>query len=383
LFAHPVTLCFVSDTYPLRRPFGGMAVYTQTAAQALSARGHTVHVLVPCSDAPADLTDGAVQVHYRRVSWLPLIGRMVPALGESRDLAQALRELHRAHCFDLVEFPNFEGLGLVSAWQNFVPVVVRLHTSMAESVETEGRAPRAGERFMMWAERQSARLARGVVTHSRAHRGRSAKIYGRADIQLIPHGIRIPAERTSMPADPAVLTLGRLSPRKGGPALLAAIPLVFAQVPNLTWTIVGAAEAHPLVQALRAAHPALPRERVVFHEFLGSAEIDALYAEATVYASASVYESFGLTFVEAMARGLPVVGCATSAMTEIITHEQTGLLVPPAEPAPFAEAVTRLLQDAPLRARLGAEGRQVAVAQYSAERMATDIEAWYRQVLAG
>jgi glycosyltransferase involved in cell wall biosynthesis len=377
-----VTLCFVSDTYPLRRPFGGMAVYTQTAAQALCARGHRVHVLIPCRDQPQDAVDGAVHVHYRRVTWLPLVGRMVPALGESWHLSRALRALHREHHFDLVEFPNFEGLGLVSEWRGFVPVVVRLHTSMAESIEAQDRAPKAGERFMMWAERQSARLARGVVTHSRGHRDRLEKIYGRGDIHLIPHGIRLPAGCASAPEESAVLTLGRLSPRKGGPALLAAIPRVFAQVPDLTWTIVGAPETHPLVQEFRVAHPEIPRERVVFHEFLGSAEVDTLYAQTTVYASASVYESFGLTFVEAMARGLPVVGCATSAMTEIITHEQTGLLVPPADPVPFAEAVVRLLHDVPLRTRLGAEGRRVAVERYGAERMAVEIEAWYREVLA-
>jgi len=378
-----VTLCFVSDTYPLRHPFGGMAVYTQTAARALCARGHRVHVLVPCSDQSQDISDGAVQVHYRRVSWLPLVGRWVPALGESWHLSRALRALHREHRFDLVEFPNFEGLGLVSEWRGFVPVVVRLHTSMAESIEAQSRAPNSGERFMLWAERQSARLARGVVTHSRAHRDRLAKVYDRADIHFIPHGICIPAKRTTAPEKPGVLTLGRLSSRKGGPALLAAIPWVFAQVPELTWTVVGAAEAHPLVREFRAAHPGIPRERVVFHEFLGAAEIDSLYAQTTVYASASVYESFGLTFVEAMARGLPVVGCATSAMTEIISHEQTGLLVPPAEAVPFADAVVRLLLDVPLRTQLGAEGRRVAVERYAADRMAGEIEAWYREVLAG
>jgi glycosyltransferase involved in cell wall biosynthesis len=378
-----VTLCFVSDTYPLRQPFGGMAVYTQTAAQALSARGHRVHVLVPCSEQPLDAVDGAVHLHYRRVSWLPLVGRMVPALGESWHLSRALRALHREHRFDLVEFPNFEGLGLVTECRKFVPVVVRLHTSMAESIEAQSRAPKTGERFMMWAERQSARLARGVVTHSRSHRDRLAKIYGRTDIHLIPHGIRLPAECATAPEKPAVLTLGRLSPRKGGSALLAAIPRVFAQVPDLTWTIVGAAETHPLVQEFRASNPGIPRERVLFHEFLGAAEIDTLYAQSTVYASASVYESFGLTFVEAMARGLPVVGCAVSAMTEIITHGQTGLLVPAADPVPFADAVIRLLNDVPLRTRLGAEGRRVAIERYGAERMASEIEAWYRDVLAG
>ena len=179
-----------------------------------------------------------------------------------------------------------------------------------------------------------------------------------------------------------MLTLGRLRARKGAATLLAAIPLVLARVPEAVWTVVGASEDDPLVVEFRTAHPELTRDRVVFHRFLEGAELDACYDTATVYASPSVYESFGLTFVEAMARGIPVVGCNTSAMPEVVTHERTGLLVPPAAAEPFADAVSRLLLDAGLRARLGTEGRRVAAEKFNDERMAADIEAWYREVLA-
>ena len=137
-----------------------------------------------------------------------------------------------------------------------------------------------------------------------------------------------------------------------------------------------------MVRRFHEQHPRIPRERVVFHEFVDGDELTALYASATVYASASVYESFGLTFVEAMARGIPVVGCATSSMNEIIAHERTGLLVPPTDAPAFAGAVTRLLKDATLRRALGDEGRRVCVEKYTDARMAADIEAWYRDVLS-
>lgn len=377
----PLTVCLVSDSYVCRRPFGGIAIYTQTAAQALTARGHRVHVLVPVISESADYLDGVVPVHYRRVDPLPLIGPAVPSLGESWHLSRALRALHREHHFDLVEFPNFEGFGFVAQRLGIVPSVVRLHTATADSIATEGRTPTLPERVTIWAERRSAQLALGVVTHSRAHRDRLAELYDLANIHLIPHGIRLPAPRTREPARPAVLTLGRLRARKGGATLLAAIPRVLARVPEAVWTVVGAGEDDPLVVEFRAANPGLARDRVAFHRFLEGAELDACYDAATVYASASVYESFGLTFVEAMARGIPVVGCDTSAMPEVIEHERTGLLVPPAVPEPFAEAVARLLLDAGLRARLSVEARRVAAEKFTAERMAADIEAWYREVL--
>ena len=81
------------------------------------------------------------------------------------------------------------------------------------------------------------------------------------------------------------------------------------------------------------------------------------------------------------ARGIPVVGCAISAMNEIIANGRTGLLVPPSDPEAFAAAIISLLLDAPLRNRLGDQGRQVAVEHYSAERMAFEMELWYRKIL--
>ncbi len=377
-----MTLCFVSDSYPIDRPFGGMAIYTQTAAQALARVGHECHILIDRPGEPRDTMDGVVHVHSRPVRWLPLLGKIFPSLGESWCLAKALRELHRAHRFDLVEFPNWEGIPLVATLLNFVPVVVRLHTTMAESVEVQNRAPQWGERFMMWAERMSSRKARGVVTHSRAHRDRLAKSYALDGIEIIPHGIDLPEARTAEPAQPLVLTLGRLNARKGGTTLLAAIPIIHAAAPDTTFVIVGADDDHPLARQFRVEHRHIPRERVVFHRFLAGEELAALYASATVYASASIYESFGLTFVEAMARSIPVVGCATSAINELIEPEINGLLVPPSDPESFARAILRLLQDAPLRQRLGARGRESVEKHYTSERMAADIERWYRSVLS-
>ena len=373
--------CFVSDSYPPIQPYGGIGIYTQTAARAISARGHEVHVVVGCLGENCDKMDGPIHVHYRTVRWLPVVGNILPGLGESLLLAKVIRELHREYHFDLVEFPNFEGLGLAFQAFNSVPVVVRLHTSMVESVEVQHRRATFGERFMMWAERQSARWAQGVVTHSTSHRDRLASIYGLPEIYLIKHGIQLPGARVQQISPLSVLTIGRLSERKGGATLLASIPRVYEQVPGVTFTIVGATDEEPVMRNFRDAYPSIPHASVVCRGFVSEAELDALYEATAVYASASIYESFGLTFVEAMARGKPVVGCAISAMNEIIAHETTGLLVPPGAPESFASAIVRLLRDAPLRARLGHEGRRVALKEYNAERMGAEIEAWYRDVL--
>jgi glycosyltransferase involved in cell wall biosynthesis len=365
-----MTICLVSDSYPCTRPHGGVAVYTQTAARALAARGHAVHVLV--SRRPGvpeyserDFADGLVQVHYREVRWLPVIGSLMPALGESFGVADALAKLHAQFHFDIVEFPNFEGLGFVSQIRRIAPVVVRLHTSMLELVEVQDRSPNLGERFMMWMERMSVKMARGVVTHSTPHRDKIASLFGLKDITVIPHGIVIPSSGAIRREAPVVLSIGRLTARKGGSTLLAAAALTLQQMPEARFMLVGSDGNHPLARQFRSEYPEFSEGNVNFLGFVNKEELNALFDQAQVYASASVYESFGLPFVEAMARGIPVVGCATSAMNEIIGNERTGLLVPPREPAAFAGALLRLLHDPDLRTRFGAEGRKTVEEKYS------------------
>src|SRR5438093_743511 len=123
--ARHLRICFVADSYPSLPRFGGIAVYTQIAARALAQRGHEVHVLIASKELHSDATDGTVSLHFRRVRWIPLIGGLLAGFGESFCVAWWLRELHRKYQFDIVEIPNWEGIGLVAAWLRIAPIVVR------------------------------------------------------------------------------------------------------------------------------------------------------------------------------------------------------------------------------------------------------------------
>jgi glycosyltransferase involved in cell wall biosynthesis len=81
-----------------------------------------------------------------------------------------------------------------------------------------------------------------------------------------------------------------------------------------------------------------------------------LFAACDVLAYPSVYESFGIAFVEAWATGKPVVGCRAGAVPCVVRHEVDGLLVDPEDTKGLAEAILRLLKEPNLRHDMGQRG---------------------------
>lgn len=382
-----MNICIVCDSYPGLDQYGGIAVYTKRLSDALVKRGHDVHVLVASSSGirAQDYLKDLVHVHVRVVHYLPFLGGVLCGLGESMGAMVFFYKLHLKYKFDIVEFPNWEGIGFMFSLLKIVPLVVRLHTSMIESVETLNRTARLGERFMMWLEKVSARNASAVVTHSDSHRIKYANSYGISTecIEMIPHGLEgscfagLNKEHNSK----AVLTVGPLNARKGADTLIRAIPIVLAQVPDAEFWIVGRDVNSQYQKKLLESAPTSDLSKVNFFGFVDEKTIQNLYKSCGIYISASVYESFGLTFIEAMAKGKPVIGCRAGAISEIIRDEQNGILVSPNNPQEFAGAIIRLLQNSELRLKLGVNGYELAKEYYSADRMAKDVEAFYRDVV--
>ena len=94
-------------------------------------------------------------------------------------------------------------------------------------------------------------------------------------------------------------------------------------------------------------------------------------------------EAFGIVQVEAMACGRPVLCCQLGNGVNWVNRDgETGLAVPPADPAALAAALGRLRDDPALRARLGEEGRRRAYATFSAGAVARGTLAVYREVLS-
>lgn len=159
-------------------------------------------------------------------------------------------------------------------------------------------------------------------------------------------------------ASPHMLAVGAASPRKGFRVLIAAL----AGLAHLDWrlTIAGSLDRAPdEVAALREAIAASglgPRVRLA--GAVPEDELAALYDQADVFVSPSLFEGYGMVLAEAMARGLPLVASTGGAAAETVPDD-AGLKVPPGDADALSAALSRVLGDPALRRRL-AEGSRAA-----------------------
>lgn len=173
-------------------------------------------------------------------------------------------------------------------------------------------------------------------------------------------------------------TVGRLIPVKAIDTAIAAFGRVAADFPRAHLVVAGDGPLRAELQA-QANAPGLGG-RV---HFLGwRTDIPAVMAALDVFMLVSHSEGFGLTLLEAMHQGTPIIGSRAGAIPEVVLHERTGLIVPPGDANALAAAMRALLDDPDARARYGAFGRDRVKSYFSAERMVGETLALYARLLA-
>jgi glycosyltransferase involved in cell wall biosynthesis len=226
-----------------------------------------------------------------------------------------------------------------------------------------------------------AQRALRVITVSRFSRGELVELLGVPEerIEVVPGGVderfapdaeAARAAAAALKLDrPYVLTVGSLIARKN----LAALEPAARALDELGIDLVAAGGGRPQLRA--EGEPAGVRA-------LGHVDDDllpGLYAGARGFVLASLYEGFGLTCIEAMASGVPVVAANAGALPE--TCDDAALLVDPGDPAAIADALIAVVGDQTLRRRLTVAG-SVRAAQLSWDRAARSVDTLLERVTA-
>jgi starch synthase len=172
--------------------------------------------------------------------------------------------------------------------------------------------------------------------------------------------------------------VGRVTRQKGLPVLLRAARDLEPSVQLVVCA--GAADTPELAAEVGALAAALLEWRagVVWLEgMLARADVVQVLSHATVFCCPSLYEPLGIVNLEAMACGTAVVGSRVGGIPEVVANGETGVLVPPGDPAALAAALNALVAEPGRAAEMGRRGRERAVAEFSWARIAGQTAALY------
>jgi phosphatidyl-myo-inositol alpha-mannosyltransferase len=205
--------------------------------------------------------------------------------------------------------------------------------------------------------------------------------------EIIPNGVELEKFCPDIPPFPEfldgktnILFVGRLEKRKGLEYLLKAYRLIKPDCPDCRLIIVGPGTR------LRGKYQKMVSEAdledVIFVGGVGETEKARFFSTADIFcAPATGHESFGIVLLEAMATAKPVVASNISGYASVITDGIEGLLVPPRQEVPLAQALARLMKNKALGQELGLRGLSKADA-YGWDKVSYRVMEYYNKVLS-
>lgn len=313
-------------------------------------------------------------------------------LGPGRRLRYAIRvrrlyqKLARAHAYDVIHQFNPVDVGLTTFLSHrSVPVVLGPYPAPWPAAAQPQRGPawipfaalRAG---LQWLEqRRGAAILVFVPAGAANVRSRRA----RSRIFVVPPGIDLdvfrPARAGERTGSPTVLFLGRLERRKGVDTLLDAFAAVAGSRPDARLLLAGSGSLDDEVRSRASLEPLAGRVAVLGQ--VERAEVPALLRSSTLFCMPSLGEPLGMSALEALACGLPVVVTDAGGLADLVPNEG-GRKVAPGDANVLARALDELLALGPERlAALGAHNRAVAE-NYPWEAAVDRVEDVYADVVA-
>jgi D-inositol-3-phosphate glycosyltransferase len=273
--------------------------------------------------------------------------------------------------------------GLTAGRACDVPVVQTFHALGSVKRRHQGAAD-TSPRLRVGYERELGRAVDRIIVQCQDEIRELVRLgVPRRTMTLIPSGVDTGRFRPDGPAEPRgrrprILSVGRLVERKGFGDLIRALPTV----PAAELVIIGGqGPAEPHAAELRdLARRCDVADRVRLAGAVAPEQMPRWYRSADVLAATPWYEPFGLTPLEAMASGVPVVATAVGGLTDTVVDGVTGDLVPSRDPRALGAALRRLLSDDVRRVAYGAAALDRAVHSYSWRRVATQLAAVYAAV---
>jgi glycosyltransferase involved in cell wall biosynthesis len=326
----------------------------------------------------------------------PDLCRSVQPQRDWRALSQ-LADFFKKGQYDIVHTHSAKAgtLGRIAARRAQVPIIIHTFHSfgwqVARTVQTtpwKNLTSHLKRWFYILVERYAASTADALITVSELNKHEAIKtrvappdklttIYSGIDLSRFNVKVERARKLSSLglnPDQPVIGTVGRLSTQKAPLDFVAAAKTVLQQKPGVQFIMVGDG---PLASQV---HQAIGDEHQI--QVLGFRDdVPEILSILDMFVLSSHWEGLGRALTEAMIAGVPAAATAVDGVPELVTHQETGLLSPPGEPARLAENIVWLLDHPDAAQRMRDRAKERVVPAFSAERMVEQIEALYESLL--
>jgi glycosyltransferase involved in cell wall biosynthesis len=321
--------------------------------------------LIAASGIP--LEDLPIRRLYSPVTWLKML-----------QFARYLRwnRFQVVHSYGF--YPNF--FAVPAARLAGVPVIIASIRDTGDVLEPNKRHIQKAMCRMATCVLANADAVRQQLVLDGYNARKLAVIRNGIDVSHLDRGVRDGNIRREfgIPEDaPIVAVMARLIMVKGIEYFLDAIPQILAKSPKTRFLIVGDGPDRAELEAYAASKGC--GKSVIFAGF--RLDVPGILKNVSISVLPSLSEGLSNVLIEAMASGIPVVATAVGGTPEIVDDKITGLLVPPRNAASLAQAISCLLENPQVAARMGNAGRERIQRRFSMERAVYETQQLYTSLL--
>lgn len=379
-------------------------------ARQFRALGHEVHIITCGRDACEKIIDG-IYIH-QIAGWekkssdafyqLQIPGNLHNQLAYSYLVYKRIRQLNELYPIHIIESPLWDIEGYITRLKlPEVPFIVRLETtSMLLKEVVSGKTPQKD--VLNEIETHFLEIADGYVFDSWSILKETERLYKvrfeKKPYAVIHHGIDLKGIKSAEVPVPVagnnfrILSVGRLEKRKGSNILVKEImPLLLQNVAGIQIHLVGKDSGEwdgfkeetgfTYHEYINRHFKQYLNKQVFLYGYVSDEKLDKLYGEADIVLALSIYESFGLLYLEAMRKGKPLIVFETGAVPEIFEDGKDAIVIPVTEPQKVIESVQRLKDNPELCHQMGQNGLQKLIDRFSSERMAAECAVFFENVV--
>ena len=389
-------IALVSQEYPPETARGGIGSQTYMKAHGLAQLGHEIFVISRSIDMQRhENTVGKITVIRipGMENLLPGMTDIIQWLSHSFVVAAEIEILHKRVGLDIIDFPEWAAEAYAHLLNrtpyNSIPVVIQLHGPLVMFANTMNWPDKESEFYKTgtFMESTCVKLADAVYSSSECSAQWIKKYYNSAksDIPVIHLGIdvtKFAPQPVLKNKRPTIIFVGKIVQNKGAEELVEATCRLVKEFPDLLLRLVGRGDAN-FINLLQEKADKFGASRLLdFPDYIHSEDLPIELSKAHVFCAPSYYEGGpGFVYLEAMACGLPVIGCSGSGVNEIVTSGETGLLVPPKNSKALEEALRKILSNETMGKSMGENAREFVLKESDTRACLRKLESYYLSVI--